>query len=126
MNGRYGSPLRTPEELAQFVRLLGGHPYLVQRGFEELINRGSDIAALERDADQEDGIFGDHLRRILILLVKDPELCDVVRGILRGNPPPTERSFHRLRAGGLIIGAAPRESHPRCLLYVTYLKKHLL
>ena len=84
------------------------------------------IDALEAQADRDEGIFGDHLRRLLVSLSKDPELCDVVRGILRGQPCPTPESFYRLRSAGLIVGESISESRLRCELYGTYLNRHLL
>src|SRR5207302_929317 len=37
LNDRYGAPLRNPAELQQFVQLVGGHPYLVNRGLYRLV-----------------------------------------------------------------------------------------
>jgi hypothetical protein len=84
------------------------------------------IAAFEAQADREDGIYGDHLRRILVLLGRDPELLEVVRGVLRGRPCPTPESFYRLRAPGVMAGDSARDVRPRCRLYATYLERHLL
>src|SRR5205807_10064541 len=84
LNQRYGRPLRDRDEVARFYRLLGGHPYLVRRGLHELASRGTPLAAFEEQADQDDGIFGDHLRRMLASLSRDPELIHAVRGALVG------------------------------------------
>src|SRR2546430_9043984 len=56
----------------------------------------------------EDGIFGDHLRRMLAALTQDTELCDAVRAVLKGKPCPTTASFYRLRSAGVLaeIGRA--------------------
>src|SRR5689334_5272345 len=63
LNLRYGSPLRTDAEITRYVDLLGGHPYLVHRGLHEMAARALEIAAFEAQADRDEGIFGDHLRR---------------------------------------------------------------
>ena len=55
LNRRYGSPLRTPEEVARFHLLLNGQPYLVNRGLTEMVGRGIDIAKLEAEADRDEG-----------------------------------------------------------------------
>src|SRR4029453_17255033 len=56
LNRRYGLPLRSQEEAAQFYPLVGGHPYLVRRGLHELASRGTSLPALEEQA-VHDGIF---------------------------------------------------------------------
>ncbi|HEX3313794.1 MAG TPA: hypothetical protein VHR72_02830, partial [Gemmataceae bacterium] len=59
-------------------------------------------------------------------LAKDPALCDVVRGVLRGQPCPTPESFYRLRSAGLLAGDSARSARFRCKLYAIYLERHLL
>ncbi len=85
-----------------------------------------DIEAFEAQADRDDGLFGDHLRRILVSLSQDPELKEVVRGVLQGKPCPTPESFYRLRGAGVMAGESARDVYPRCQLYTTYLARHLL
>jgi hypothetical protein len=126
INRRYGQPLKDPEELTRFVRLVGGHPYLVRRGLHELATKRADLGVFEAQAARDEGIYGDHLRRILVLLAKDPALTEVVRGVLRDQPCPTPESFYRLRSAGVIAGNAPTDARPRCRLYATYLRRHLL
>jgi class 3 adenylate cyclase len=126
LNDRYGSPLRGDAEVARYHRLLNGQPYLVRRGLHEMATCGLAIGAFEAQADRDEGIFGDHLRRILVLLARDPELCEVVRGVLRGQPCPTAESFYRLRSAGVLAGESAQDVWPRCQLYATYLTRHLL
>ena len=126
LNERYGKPLKDKLELDRFIRLVGGHPYLVRRGLHEMAKRKITITALEEKAPRDDGIYGDHLRRILLLLARDQGLTEIVRGILRGQPCPTADSFYRLRSAGLIKGSSATDAHPRCQLYATYLSVHLL
>jgi DNA-binding SARP family transcriptional activator len=126
LNRRYGSPLRDPTELARFYRLVAGHPYLVRRGLHEMAAHGLPITAIEAEAEPAAGIFGDHLRRMLAALVKDPELCDAVGAVLRGQPCPTPEGFYRLRSAGVLSGESVGEARPRCQLYASYLKRHLL
>jgi hypothetical protein len=126
LNCRYGSPLRTAEELQKFCQIVGGHPYLANRGLYEMIDRGIDCAAFQSRADRDDGVFGDHLRRILILLAKDPELTETVRGVLRGQPCTSAKSFYRLRSAGVMVGESARDARLRCQLYTSYLERHLL
>jgi hypothetical protein len=125
LNDRYGSPLRDDNELKHFYELLGGQPYLVRRALNELASDHVSFEALAAEADRDEGIFGDHLRRMLVMLAKDPELMEVVRGMLQGRPHPDVSSFYRLRSGGLMRGESLREAQPRCGIYASYLKRHL-
>lgn len=126
LNQRHGSPLQNAAEVARFFRLVGGQPYLVRRGLQEMAAHGTTLLAFEAKADLDEGPYGDHLRRILILLAQDKELSDAVRGVLQGLPCPTTESFYRLRSAGVMSGESAREARPRCQLYANYLERHLL
>jgi DNA-binding winged helix-turn-helix (wHTH) protein len=125
LNQRYGSPLQNEAELERFYSLVGGHPYLVRRGLYEMAH-SMELEELETQADRDESPLEDHLRRILGMLMKDAGLCDVVRGILQGQPCPSVDSFYRLRSAGIIVGDTTREARSRCQLYSRYLRRHLL
>jgi serine/threonine protein kinase len=110
----------------EFFKLLGGQPYLVRQALNELASGRATFEEFILHADRDEGIFGDHLRRILVLLAKDPDLCEVVRNIFRGQTCREATSFYRLRSAGLIKGDSPEQAHPRCEIYARYLKRHLL
>jgi tRNA A-37 threonylcarbamoyl transferase component Bud32 len=126
LNARHGSPLRDAEELERFYHLLGGHPYLVRRGLHEIITGGLALEAFEELAGRDEGPFGDHLRRILVLLARDPVLADITRAVIGGYPCPTSEAFYRLRSAGVMSGDTQADLRPRCQLYADYLKRHLL
>ncbi|HTL17651.1 MAG TPA: AAA-like domain-containing protein, partial [Patescibacteria group bacterium] len=125
MNRRYGSPIKSDEELTRFYRLVGGHPYLVRRGLDELAKRKVSFDNFEQQAARDEAFYGDHLRRILVLLVRDAELTAVMRGVLNGQPCPSPETFDRLRSAGLVTGHIPEEARPRCRLYAAFLRRHL-
>jgi hypothetical protein len=126
LNRRHGSLLRETE-VERFFALVGGHPYLVRRGLHKMAAHGVNLDALERQAEHDEGPFGDHLQRLLMSLNQDPALRDVVRGLLEGGRPcRTAESFYRLRSAGVFIGNSAREAKPRCRPYSAYLKQHLL
>lgn len=125
LNRRYGCPLRTKADVLGFHRLVGGHPYLVSRGLHEMANHGVDLRTLMAQASQDEGPFGDHLRRIMASAIQDPVLKDVLRGVLCGRPCPNSDSFYRLRSAGLISGDSADLVKPRCSLYATYLERFL-
>jgi hypothetical protein len=126
LNRRYHSPIKSEDELSRFCRLVGGHPYLVRRGLHELATRKTSFDSFEQQAARDEAFYGDHLRRILVLLVRDPELTKVMRGVLDNQPCPTPESFDRLRSAGLVVGHIPEEARPRCRLYAAYLRRHLM
>jgi len=125
LNRRYHDPIKSQDELNRFYRLVGGHPYLVRRGLHELATRKVAFAAFEDQAARDEFFYGDHLRRMLVLLARDPELGAVMRGVLNGEPCPTPESFERLRSAGFVTGHFPQEARPRCRLYTMYLRRHL-
>jgi serine/threonine protein kinase len=126
LNQRYGSPLRDDAEISRFFALVGGQPYLVRRGLAEMTSGHVAFAEFAQSADRDEGIMGDHLRRILVVLARDQELTEVVRAVLRGLPCPDSTSFYRLRSAGVMAGDSPQQVRPRCEIYATYLKQHLL
>ena len=126
LNRRFGSPLAGEADIARYYRLVAGHPYLVHRGLYDMKTHGVSLVTFEETADRDEGPFGDHLRRILVLLARDPALCDAAREVLRGRPCPTPEAFYRLRSAGVMGGESAREAKPRCQLYATYLERHLL
>ncbi len=126
LNERYGSPLTDETDVSRYCRLVGGHPYLLHSGIFEMKRRGLTLSAFEAVADDDEGPFGDHLRRILVLLARDPVLTEAVREVLRGKPCPTTDGFYRLRSTGLVSGHSAREAVLRCPLYEKYLERNLL
>src|SRR5207248_10696810 len=84
LNARYHSPLRDDVEIDRFTALLGGQPYLAHRGIHEMVVSRLTLADLEAAAERENGIFSDHLRRLLVLLAGDADLQESVREVRRG------------------------------------------
>lgn len=125
LNARFGAPLRDEKELKRFFALVGGHPYLVHRGFAELAVRGLKLTDLEAQATSNDGCFGDHLRRVLLSLLQDANLRAAVQQVLRGTTTLSAESFYGLRSAGLLRGEASDDARLRCRLYAEYLAKHL-
>jgi hypothetical protein len=125
LNHLYKDPIQSPEDLKRFYALLNGQPYLTRRGFYELTNQGKSVDRLIEVAESDEGPFGDHLRRILVLLARDEKLLEVVRNFVHGQPIPDPTSFYRLRSGGLIVGGSAQDAKFRCNIYRAYLARHL-
>ena len=124
-NRRYHSPLQSEAELARYIALVGGHPYLVRRGLHAMASGGWDIGAFVAQSEQEDGLFADYLRRMRLSLQQDPGLCEALQAVLRGQPCPSNEDFFRLQSAGILVGHSVTEARLRCGLYQTYLEKHL-
>jgi len=125
LNRRYDQPLQSADEIKRFYALVGGNPYLVQRGLQELKTSNRGIAHLEEVAARDDGPFSDHLRRILVILSQKTQLESAVRSVLNGQNSISNEDFVRLRSHGLMAGDSAQDVHPRCQLYAKFLKEHL-
>jgi hypothetical protein len=124
LNLRYGSPL-DGEGVARLHGLVGGQPYLTQQGLQT-VARGVAACDLEGLAVREQGPFGDHLRRLVVLLAGDAGLREAVRTVLVGRPAMDDGTFYRLRAAGILAGDSSRDATLRCRLYAEYLGRHIL
>lgn len=126
LNSRHGSPLRDETEMLRFYQLTGGHPYLTQRGLYEMVKGRMSLAEVEEQADRGEGVFSDHLGRILGSLERDLALCETLRSVLQGEAGLSVAHFYRLRSAGILSGDSPQEARPRCELYARYLRRTLL
>lgn len=124
LNRLHGAPLSTEEE-EQLFGLVGGHPYLIRRALYLLATkRVENSAVLFRDADRDDGPFGDHLRYHLFRLYDKSELVQGFRQIIKDKTCKDDRIFFRLKGAGLVR----KEGQivlPRCRLYGEYFSGHL-
>ena len=126
LNRRYGFPLSNEGELERFYALLGGHPFLTQRGLHQMTERGLSFLEFAAGASRDEGPYGDHLRRIFVSLNQDPALCEVVRSVISGRHSSSTDSFYRLRSSGIVAGESARDMKLRCQLYDQYLSRHLI
>jgi serine/threonine protein kinase len=126
LNRRYGFPLSNEGELEQFYSLLGGQPFLTQRGLHQMTELSLAFHEFAAGAARDEGPYGDHLRRIFVSLNQDPALCDVVRSVIGGKHPSSTDSFYRLRSSGIMAGECARDMKLRCQLYEQYLSRHLI
>lgn len=126
LNRRYGFPLCNEGELERFYTLLGGQPFLTQRGLHQMIERGIPFLEFAAGAARDEGPYGDHLRRIFVSLNQDPALCEVVRNVICGRHSSSTDSFYRLRSSGIVAGECARDMKLRCQLYEQYLSRHLI
>lgn len=125
LNRRYGSPLRDAAQLSRFVALLGGSPYLVRQGLHLMVANELGMPALEAAVRSENGVFRDHLERILSLVSQHEDLQVAIREVQHGGACVDTFSFYRLRSAGVLAGEAA-SARFRCDLYATYLERRLV
>ena len=125
LNRRYGTSILDNYDLQDLYSLVGGCPYLVRRGLHVIADQGLDVSSFASEAAQDDGPFGDHLRRLWTAFERDRELREEVNAVLKGNGCSRESAFYRLRSAGVIVGRSPKEAMPRCGLYRRHLEKKL-
>jgi DNA-binding SARP family transcriptional activator len=123
LNRRYGAPLDSPEALGRFLDVLGGHPYLVRRGLQELARGEKSLESLLAEPDE--GPFADHLRRLLGSLRRSPGLWRAVASMTVGLPDLRAEEFYRLKSAGILAGRSESTAVIRCRLYRDYLRRHL-
>lgn len=126
LNRRYGLPLKTEIELSRYYRLIGGNPYLVHRSLHEMAIHAMNLEDLEVEADHDDGLFGDHLKQMLTLIKRSPEMLDMVRRVIQGHPVSDSENFYQLRSAGILLGDSCENIGFRSPIYATFLKRHIL
>ena len=121
LNRRYGSPW-SEADLVRFQALVGGQPYLVRLGLDQAA-QGISLERIEAEGD--DGLFSEHLRRLLRVVSRSPEQEGALRDFLTGRNHPSPESFYRLRAAGILSGPSSSEARFRCFLYESFFRRRL-
>jgi DNA-binding SARP family transcriptional activator len=123
---RYGSPLKSADNVKSYFEIVAGQPFLVRRGLHEMATRATSLSEFGARAASDDWILGEHLRRIVTLVGKDAELTAGVRSVMEGSGCRSLATFYRLRAAGILAGDSEERPRFRCPLYAAYLSRHLL
>ncbi len=123
LNRQHGHPV--PEnELAELMSLLHGHPYLTRKLFYALVKDKMTWTEMKVLAVQDEGPFGDHLKRLLWTLQGQPELKETMAQIIKRGRGEDDKAVFRLLRAGLIIGSG-NAYRCRCDLYHQYFEVHL-
>ena len=79
----------TEAEIAQLMRLLGGHPYLVRAALYQIARGRMTLERLQQVAPTEEELYGDHLRRHLLNLedTEDDDLLEAARQVFTSDRP---------------------------------------
>ena len=122
---RHGFTWQT-EAIDQLMRLLGGHPYLVRAALYQIARGRMTLEHLQQIAPTEEGLYGDHLRRLLLNLEDDEEMLQAMRQVIAADKPVnigTKAAF-KLQCMGLIKFQG-NNVLPFCDLYRQYLRDRL-
>lgn len=125
LNDLYGGPVQRRSNLEALHFLLGGQPFLVRRALEQLATGTLDFEKLIATADQNDGPFGDHLRRLLVAVSQFPDVVAAMQASLRSPVVKDSDSVERLVAAGVLQEDLTGQVSPACDLYAQYLGRHL-
>jgi hypothetical protein len=123
LNQRHGSPV-THSEMANFMALLGGHPYLTRLALYEMAKHKKSWHGIAKAAVTEQGIFRDHLQDLFKKIYQQPALQSALLTIIRTHRCSDQNALIRLLRAGVVKGSGDRFSC-RCELYRQYLEIRL-
>jgi len=123
LNRRHHSPL-TETQVRQIYDLFGGHPYLTRRALYLVASQRITFNELLKNASDDNGPFGDHLRNHLFRMSDQVELKAGLMQVIRYHRCPDENVFFRLRGAGLVRRVG-NDEFPRNALYADYFGKRL-
>lgn len=126
---RYGLGWASTEEaqtLAPLIKMLSGHPYLLNLAFYYLRRREITLENLLQTASTSSGIFNDHLLSHLALLKESPELTTALQQVVNADNSVQIEAIaaHKLESMGL-IELEGNWAKPSCELYRLYFREQL-
>jgi hypothetical protein len=123
LNLRHHSPISN-SQLQQLFDLLNGHPYLTRKALFLLASGRTTFADLMKNACEDNGPFGDHLRNYLFRMSDQDELKRELKQVLRRSRCSDEHVFFQLRGAGLVKRVG-NSVQPRNHLYAKYFAERL-
>ena len=111
-----------PEEQNKLMRLVGGHPYLINITFYYMKCHHTSLESLTKIAATDTGIYSDHLHRHLQNLQQYPELKTAFQKVLKAvTPVELEQALaFKLKSMGLVVQLEGNLVMPGCDLYRRY------
>src|SRR5262249_48310456 len=94
LNGRYGGPVRSYEEVEELCALISGQPYLARKALDMLATGKLTYTTLLDDSAREDGPFSDHLKRIIVSVSRLENVSAYVRALLLGEASNDQDAFY--------------------------------
>lgn len=121
---RYGARM-SPDDVRRLMELTNGQPFLTRKALDALVHGGYSLGRLEKAAAQEEGPFGEHLRRMLYVTSRNPAIAAEVRRFLGGEPFVDPQTSLRLVAGGMLRREPDGRLRFRVPAYGEFLAKYL-
>lgn len=114
------------DQIKSLSQIVGGHPYLINLAFCQLVTQNSDIDQIIREATTDAGIYRDHLIGHLVTLGDYPQLAAAFKQVIESDRAITLDSIsaYELESMGLVKLKA-NETIPSCELYRTYFRDRL-
>lgn len=125
LNERYGSPVKQWPDMEALHHLVAGQPFLIRSALDLLVSGSIDLPTLIATADEEDGPFGDHLKRLLIAVSRFPNVLHAMKSSLGLEEHADPESVARLIAAGVLRNDENGQAVPLCDLYSRYLKQQI-
>ena len=123
LNQCHGNPL-SAEQVAKIFELLGGHPYLTRKALYLVASKRATFDNIVKNACEDDGSFGDHLRNHLFRMSDYQELKSNLMQIIKYQRCTDEHVFFRLRGAGLVKRVG-NDVLPRNALYAEYFGRRI-
>ncbi len=123
LNQRHGNPLSV-EQVAKISELLGGHPYLTRKALYLVASKRATFDTIVKNACEDDGSFGDHLRNHLFRMSDQLELKSGLMQVIKHHRCADEHVFFRLRGAGLVRRVG-NDVLPRNALYAEYFGRRI-
>ena len=122
---RYGLKLLS-NEVRLVWEITHGQPFLSRKVLDLAANQGKPLVSIQADASNEDGLFGDHLRRLLLACSRDAHTKAEVILFLQGKPFLDPKTQWRLIAGGMIVRTGTGQLEFRVPAYRGFLTRYLI
>jgi hypothetical protein len=123
LNNRHYNPL-TEMQVKELFDLLGGHPYLTRRALYLVASQRTTFPELLKNACEDNGPFGDHLRNYLFRMGGQENLKAGLMQVIKYQRCSDEHIFFQLRGSGL-VKRVDNAVIPRNQLYADYFGKRL-
>jgi hypothetical protein len=100
----YGLDWSDASKTEQLMAMVGGHPYLVNLALYHLCCKEINLTELLQTAPTLTGIYGNHLRSLLVTLQDEPSLASAMRQIVTKNEsvPLEAITAYKLESMGLV------------------------
>lgn len=121
------SELANSSDLSMLMKMVGGHPYLLEQAFDYLKSHpGVSLTELMAEAPTETGLYASHLRDCWLAIRDSSELVETMGSVISMDSVINLDSVqaHQLHSLGL-IKLTGNIAEPRCQLYRQFFKAQL-